>query len=340
MSEQRKELRVSAIENGTVIDHIPSEKLFLVIKILGLDNFDSPITFGSNLDSKKLGKKGIIKVSNKFFKDDEVRKIALAAPKATLIVIKNFEIIEKKPVQLPDSFTGIVKCVNPKCITNQQNVEQKFQIIDKEDLKLHCVYCEKFTKKENFEFLSIFKEMKKIFLFAGMAIFIGCIFLVACSKDNVTEILPNANVVLKDGSTLIDSINMGTVAGTKKGEMILITGTKIISADERKMLVYIDGKDDGSYPVNISPNSLLSFNLTDIKTSTVIYYVSKDEYYLLVEGEITLTNTQKSMMSGTFNGKVIPAHELTSDVSLETILLWYDAHVNLTGDFRTYSVRL
>jgi aspartate carbamoyltransferase regulatory subunit len=153
MSEKRKELSVSAIENGTVIDHIPSEKLFLVIKILGLDHFDGTVTFGYNLESKKYGKKGIIKASNKFFKDDEVRKIALAAPNATLIVIKNFEVIEKKSVQLPDAFTGIVKCVNPKCITNQQNVKQKFQILDKDDLKLHCIYCEKFTKKENFEFL-------------------------------------------------------------------------------------------------------------------------------------------------------------------------------------------
>ena len=153
MSEKRKELSVSAIENGTVIDHIPSEKLFLVVKILGLDHFDSPTTFGFNLDSKKLGKKGIIKVSNKFFKEDEVRKIALAAPNATLITIRNFEVVEKQSVQLPDAFEGIVKCVNPKCITNQQNVVQKFQIIDKDDLKLHCVYCEKFTKKENFEFL-------------------------------------------------------------------------------------------------------------------------------------------------------------------------------------------
>jgi aspartate carbamoyltransferase regulatory subunit len=153
MDEQRKELRVSAIENGTVIDHIPSEKLFLVVKILGLDHVDNTITFGVNLDSKKIGKKGIIKISNKFFKEEEIRKIALAAPKATMITIKNYEVVEKKPLHLPDAFSGIVKCVNPKCITNNQIVKQQFRIIDKEDLKLHCVYCEKITKKENFEFL-------------------------------------------------------------------------------------------------------------------------------------------------------------------------------------------
>lgn len=153
MSEKRKELVVSAIENGTVIDHIPADKLFLVIKILGLEEFKKPVTFGANLESKKLGRKGIIKVQDKFFQDHEIRKIALAAPKATLIVIKNYEVVEKRKVDLPDHFSGIVKCVNPKCITNNQNVMQKFDLIDKEAVKLHCHYCEKITKKENFEFL-------------------------------------------------------------------------------------------------------------------------------------------------------------------------------------------
>lgn len=153
MSEKRKELVVSAIENGTVIDHIPSDKLFLVIKILELDKFKKPVTFGANLESKKIGQKGIIKVRDKFFQDNEIRKIALAAPKATLITIKNYEVVDKKSVTLPDHITGIVKCVNPKCITNNQNVAQQFDIIDKEDVMLHCHYCEKITKKENFEFL-------------------------------------------------------------------------------------------------------------------------------------------------------------------------------------------
>ncbi|MDR0365169.1 MAG: aspartate carbamoyltransferase regulatory subunit [Bacteroidales bacterium] len=153
MSEKRKELVVSAIENGTVIDHIPSDKLFLVIKILGLDNFNKPVTFGSNLESKKIGQKGIIKVQGKFFQDHEIRKIALAAPKATLITIKNYEVVDKRRVELPDHIIGIVKCVNPKCITNNQNVTQRFNLLDKDDVKLHCHYCEKITKKENFEFL-------------------------------------------------------------------------------------------------------------------------------------------------------------------------------------------
>ncbi|HPE87474.1 MAG: aspartate carbamoyltransferase regulatory subunit [Bacteroidales bacterium] len=147
--EARKLLQVSAIENGTVIDHIPTEAVFSVIKFLGLDACTSPITFGTNLDSKKFGKKGIIKVSNRYFEDDEINKIALVAPSASLIEIKDFMVIAKKTVQIPDVIEGFVKCFNPKCITNHQKVPRKFYVTDKENLKLKCHYCEKFTKKEN-----------------------------------------------------------------------------------------------------------------------------------------------------------------------------------------------
>lgn len=151
--EARKILQVSAIENGTVIDHIPQGKVFTVIKILGLDKSESSITFGTNLDSKKFGKKGIIKVSGRFFKDEEINKIALVAPTASLIEIRDFQVTGKRNVEIPDIVEGYVKCFNPKCVTNNQNVPRKFYVVDKEDLKLKCHYCEKFTKKENITIL-------------------------------------------------------------------------------------------------------------------------------------------------------------------------------------------
>lgn len=151
--ENRKELIVSALENGTVIDHIPSKSVFQVIKILNLDNFDNQILFGTNLDSQKFGKKGIIKVKNRFFEKDEINKIALVAPSATLIVIKNFEIIEKKQVELPETVDRIIKCINPNCVTNHENIQTKFTLVDKEAVKLQCSYCEKNTTKENFIFI-------------------------------------------------------------------------------------------------------------------------------------------------------------------------------------------
>jgi aspartate carbamoyltransferase regulatory subunit len=148
----RKELKVSAIENGTVIDHIPSASVFQVIKILNLTEYQNQLLIATNLDSQKMGKKGIIKVSNKFFKSDDINKIALVAPSATLIIIKNFEVIEKKQVEIPDLAENIVKCFNPNCITNNEEISTRFTVIDKKDLKLRCHYCEKITARKNIAF--------------------------------------------------------------------------------------------------------------------------------------------------------------------------------------------
>lgn len=149
----RKELVVSAIENGTVIDHIPAGVVFRVVRILNLEAIGTQVTVGFNLESRKYGKKGIIKVSGKFFKRDQIDKIALVAPTATLIIIKNYEVTEKRQVLIPDEIHKLVKCVNPNCITNNQNVATRFLVIDKEDLKLQCHYCEKITAKNNIDIL-------------------------------------------------------------------------------------------------------------------------------------------------------------------------------------------
>jgi len=146
----KSELKVNAIKDGTVIDHIPAKDLFEVIKILNLEKVDNQVTFGTNLDSKKLGKKAIIKVSDKFFKDDEINKIALIAPKANLNIIKNYEVIEKRPVELPSTIKGICKCMNPKCITNSEPMSTKFDVISKEPPALRCFYCGKVTDREHF----------------------------------------------------------------------------------------------------------------------------------------------------------------------------------------------
>jgi aspartate carbamoyltransferase regulatory subunit len=144
-----KELKVSAIENGTVIDHIPSKNVFQVIKILHLDEASDMVLFGTNLESKKYGKKGIVKASNKFFKKSEINKIGLVAPNATLIVIKDFQVTSKGAVKLPDTIEDIVKCFNPNCISNHEKVRTKFYVINKEEVTLRCHYCEKITDKKN-----------------------------------------------------------------------------------------------------------------------------------------------------------------------------------------------
>jgi aspartate carbamoyltransferase regulatory subunit len=152
-NKTKKELIVSAIDNGTVIDHIPAISLFQVIKILNLEGFENQVLFGTNLDSKKYQKKALIKVRNKFFKIDEINKIALVAPTATIIVIKNYDVIEKIDVEIPDQIINLVKCFNPNCITNHERIPTKFTVIGKDELQVQCHYCEKIMEKEEIVFL-------------------------------------------------------------------------------------------------------------------------------------------------------------------------------------------
>lgn len=138
----RKELQVAALENGTAIDHIPTEELFKVVSLLQLQKIDHRITIGNNLRSRKMGKKGIIKIADKFFREDEINRIALIAPNVSLNIIKDYEVVEKKEITLPDEIVEIVKCNNPKCITNNEPMKTRFHVIDKEKVVLQCHYCE------------------------------------------------------------------------------------------------------------------------------------------------------------------------------------------------------
>ncbi len=134
---------VSAIENGTVIDHIPAEKTYQVVDLLGLRESHTPVTIGYNLPSKKIGRKGIIKITNKFFSDEEISRLSVVAPKIVLNVIKDYEVVEKKTAETPDELHGIVKCNNPKCITNNEPMQTYFNVVDKEHGVLKCHYCDK-----------------------------------------------------------------------------------------------------------------------------------------------------------------------------------------------------
>ena len=140
----RKELVVSALENGTVLDHIPAENVYKALDLLNLTGIESQITIGINLASRIYGKKGIIKIADKFFEDDELNKLALIAPKATVNIIRDFNVVEKKKLQMPKEITGIAKCMNPKCVTNHQPIKTRFTTIEKGDeISLLCHYCEK-----------------------------------------------------------------------------------------------------------------------------------------------------------------------------------------------------
>ena len=134
----KEELQVAALQNGTVIDHIPTDKLFTIVNLLGLMNVENNMTIGNNLESKKLGKKGIIKVADRFFTDEEISRLSVVAPNVKLNIIRDYEVVEKKQVIMPDEIRGIVKCNNPKCITNNEPRATIFHVIDKEQGTLKC----------------------------------------------------------------------------------------------------------------------------------------------------------------------------------------------------------
>ena len=153
MRENKKALQVAALENGTVIDHIPSDKLFTVVSLLGLENMTNNITIGNNLESKLLGRKGIIKMADKFFTDDEISRIAVVAPNVRMNIIRDYEVVEKRQLQLPDELIGIVKCSNQKCITNNEPMPTRFKVIDKDNCVIKCHYCEKEQHREDIQII-------------------------------------------------------------------------------------------------------------------------------------------------------------------------------------------
>lgn len=145
MNKDNKELAVAALRNGTVIDHLPSDSLFRAVRFLGIENSDKAITIGNNLASAKHGRKGIIKIADTFFDDDVLNRIAIIAPNAVVNTIREFEVVDKKYVRLPEVLTDIVRCANPKCITNNEPMPTKFNVVDNGEnhgeARLRCHYC-------------------------------------------------------------------------------------------------------------------------------------------------------------------------------------------------------
>ena len=134
-------MMVAAIENGTVLDHIPSDRLFDVVSMLHLDKMSNAITIGYNLKSAVMGRKSIIKIADKYFTDEELNQLSVVAPNITLCVIMDYEITEKRTVVMPEELVGIVMCPNPKCITNNEPMNTKFHVSEKSEKVVFCHYC-------------------------------------------------------------------------------------------------------------------------------------------------------------------------------------------------------
>jgi len=154
LKDKKSELKIKAIENGTVIDHITANKALHILKILGLPDPEViNVTVAMNVSSKEIGRKDILKIENRELDAEELNQIALIVPKATINIIRNYEPIKKDKIILPEKITSIIRCTNPKCITNLENepITPIFNVIEKYPPVVRCHYCEKLIKTEDIE---------------------------------------------------------------------------------------------------------------------------------------------------------------------------------------------
>lgn len=148
---EEDELRVKKIREGTVIDHINAGSALSVLKILGITGReDNVVSIAMNVPSHKLGKKDIVKVEGRELDSDEVDKIALIAPRATINIIRDYVVVEKQKTKLPRIIRGIVKCANVTCISNSKEPVQPMFFVENEDpVRLRCYYCNRIMEKDN-----------------------------------------------------------------------------------------------------------------------------------------------------------------------------------------------
>ena len=153
-TDVHREYKVFRIENGTVIDHIPHWRALRVIDILGLQGGDSLVTVGFGLKSEHLGRKDLLKVENRELTQDEINRIALVAPNATINLIHESRITRKFKVRLPDEFSGLTRCANRGCITRHEPVPTRFRTLQRRPpVRLLCYYCQQETAGGDIDFI-------------------------------------------------------------------------------------------------------------------------------------------------------------------------------------------
>lgn len=142
-----KGLLISPIRNGTVIDHITAGEALNVLKIIGITGTtNESVSVATNVASGKMGKKDIVKVVNRELSTEEVDRIALIAPRASISIIREYRVFRKKGVEKPKFLVGTVKCPNPGCISNtNEPIESRFAVIPS---GLQCLYCEWLISKD------------------------------------------------------------------------------------------------------------------------------------------------------------------------------------------------
>lgn len=146
---KQKQLLVSAIKNGTVIDHISAGHALKIIRLLNLADHNKVVTVGLNLPSKTMKIKDLIKVEGLELTAEEINRVAILAPRATINIIKSYQVAKKFHVSIPETIEYVVICPNPKCVTNNENMSSKFHVLsDGGKIKLKCHYCEKIFQQD------------------------------------------------------------------------------------------------------------------------------------------------------------------------------------------------
>ncbi|MFP4135936.1 MAG: aspartate carbamoyltransferase regulatory subunit [Candidatus Acetothermia bacterium] len=151
MAEEKQEMKITRIEDGTVIDHIAPGSALKVFEILGLgEEEENSITIAIRVNSEEMGEKDLLKIENRFLTTTESAMISLISPEATINIIRSFQVESKDAVQLPEKMKGIFNCSNPNCITNQERepVEARFEVTEEDPLMVRCLYCDNLMDEE------------------------------------------------------------------------------------------------------------------------------------------------------------------------------------------------
>ena len=139
-------MKIDSIKDGIVLDHIKAGKSMDIYRYLGLDQLDCSVAIIKNVPSNKMGKKDILKIADNF--DINLDVLGYVDPDITVCYIKDYEIVEKRHVALPEKIVNIIRCKNPRCITaEERDIDHIFKLTDRENRIYRCVYCE--SKKSN-----------------------------------------------------------------------------------------------------------------------------------------------------------------------------------------------
>ena len=143
----KEALRVSKIENGTVIDHVSAGQALNVLAILGIDGLgDDVLSIGMNVPSDRLGRKDVVKIEGRELSQSELDVLSLIAPAATINIIRNYDVVDKHRVERPDEVTGVLKCPNHNCITTEDEpVDSRFDVLDD---GVRCEFCETIIRED------------------------------------------------------------------------------------------------------------------------------------------------------------------------------------------------